>query len=201
MPGFGISSAGAYAPAYVPAYVDWRHSGGYNGYGYGSGYDIEALPNALKKKLDKKMQKQAVRAHAKRMNYAKSFRDFRKEVLEDFEEEDLKRPAVELLGEELDPKKDLIYVTYVIDEDTVDKMETILDFVIDAFHKHGLGEHFRVKPEGALPKAEEEDHLFNEGDVVSWIWPRRNHEYPEFDQDMVDFFEPEEEEEGGGGAF
>lgn len=194
----GFSTAGAFVPAYVPAYVDWRHSGGYAGAKSG-GYDIEALPNALDKKIDKKMRKQAVRAHSTRMEYSESFQKFRKEIMEDFKEEDLRRPAVELLGEELGPKKDLIYVTYVIDDDSVHQMDKILDFIVDAFHKHGLGEHFRPRPEGAVPKTQEEDHLHNEGDIVNWIWPRKNHEYPQFDEDLIDFFEPEEDEDGGGG--
>lgn len=198
MPFAGVTSGNAYLPAYVPAYVDWRHTGGYGG--SEPQYDLEDMPNALQKKLDKTMRKQAVRAHAERMKYASKFKNFREKVVSDMKEQDLRRPGVELVGEELDPSKDLIYVTYVIDEDSIDKMEQIQQFVIDAFHKFGLGDYFRAEPEGAVPEPdEEEDNPHDKGDVVVWVWPRRDHDYPEFERTPIDYFEPSDEDEGAGG--
>lgn len=195
--GIGVTSGNAYLPAYVPSYVDWRHTAGHGG--RKSNYDIEDLPNALSKKLDKTMRKQAVRAHSERMKYANKFKKFRKNVLEQMESEDLRRPGVELVGEELDPDKDLIYVTYVIDEDSVGGMEQIQQFIIDAFHKYGLGEYFRAEPEGAVPETDEdEEQPQDKGDVVVWVWPKRNHDYPEFEKTPVDYWNPEDEEEAGG---
>lgn len=195
--GFGIS--GSYGPAYVPSYVDWRHTAGYGG-GQPK-YDLEDMPDALSKKLDKKMKKQAVRAHSERMNYVKNFKAFRKKVISEMKEESLERPGVELLGEELNPDKDLIYVTYVIDEDSVDQMEKIQNFIIEAFHAAGLGEYFRAEPEGAVPEKEEEAGIHEQGDIVVWVWPRRNHDYPQFNRTPVDYFNPSDDEEAGGAGF
>lgn len=193
-----VTSGNAYLPAYVPAYVDWRHTGGYGG--AEPQYDLEDYPNALQKKVNKTMRKQAVRAHAERMKYASKFKKFREKVCSEMQEEDLRRPGVELVGEELDPDKDLVYVTYVIDEDSEGKMEGIQQFIIDAFHKFGLGEYFRAEPEGAIPETDEdEEQPQDKGDVVVWVWPRRDHDYPEFDKTPVDYFDPDDDEDGGGG--
>lgn len=193
----GLSSGSAYLPAYVPAYVDWRHSGGYGG--GSSPYDLEDLPNALSKKLDKTMQKQAVRAHAERMQYATKYKRFRQNVLEQMKNEDMRRPAVELVGKEMGPDKDLIYVAYVIDKDTEGKMSGIQEFIIDAFHKHGLGEYFRAEPEGAVPvDDEDEEQPQGKGDVVIFVWPKRDHDYPQFDRKQIDYFDPEDDDDGGG---
>lgn len=195
---FGLTSGNAYLPAYVPSYVDWRHTAGHGG--TESDYDLEDLPNALMKKIDKKMQKQAVRAHSERMKYASKFKKFRKKVVGDMEDEDLRRPAVELVGEEMNPDKDLIYVTYVIDDDSEGKMAGIQDFVIKAFHKYGLGEYFRAEPEGSIPEEDEdEEQAQDSGDVVVWVWPRRDHEYPQFNRTPVDYWNPSDDDEGGGG--
>jgi len=191
-----VTSGNAYLPAYVPAYADWRHTAGYNG--DVSDEDLEDRPNALQKKLNKTMRKQAVRAHSKRMKYANKFKKFRKKVSEEMESEDLTRPAVELVGEELDPSKDLIYVTYVIDEGSKGEMEAVQDFIVKAFHKYGLGEYFRPEPEGAIPDEEDEEN-HDAGDVVVWVWPKRDHSYPEFERTPIDDWDPEEEEDGGGG--
>lgn len=198
----GISSGNAYLPSYVPAYVDWRHTGGYGG--SEPEYDLEDMPNALQKKLDKTMRKQAVRAHAERMEYASKFKKFRKKVCSEMQEQDLRRPGVELVGEEMNPDRDLVYVTYVIDGDTKGKMKKIQSFIIDAFHKFGLGEHFRDEPEGAIPHdgdedSDEDENPHDKGDVVVWVWPRRDHEYPQFERTPIDYFDPEDEEGGGGG--
>lgn len=193
-----VSSGNAYLPAYVPAYADWRHTAGYNG--SDSQYDLEDGPNVLQKKLDKTMKKQAVRAHSKRMKYANKFKNFREKVMEEMKGENLTRPAVELVGEELDPAKDLIYVTYVIDGESKGEMEAIQDFIIKAFHKYGLGEHFRAEPEGAIPDEEEGDESVHDaGDVVVWVWPKRNHDYPEFEYTPIDDWDPEDDDDGGGG--
>lgn len=189
----------AYTPAFVPAYVDWRHTAGYSG--KESEHDLEDYPNALQKKLDKTMRKAAVRAHSERMKYAKDFKKFRKKVISDMKDEDLQRPAVELVGEEMDPDKDLIYVTYVINDESKGMMEEIQDFIIKAFHKYGLGEHFRAEPEGAVPEEEDEEQPQDSGDVVVWVWPRRDHDYPEFEKTPVDYWNPDDEEEDGGGGF
>jgi hypothetical protein len=194
---FGLVGANAYLPGYVPAYVDWRHTAGYGG--AKPKYDLEDLPNALSKKLDKTMRKQAVRAHAERMEYASKFKKFREHVMEDMGEEDVRRPGVELVGKENDPDKDLVYVTYVIDEDTAGQMDEIQDFIIDAFHKYGLGEHFRAEPEGAVPAEGDEENPHDKGDVVVWVWPRRDHDYPEFERSMIDYWDPADDDDGGGG--
>lgn len=195
----GLTSGNAYLPGYVPAYVDWRHTAGYGG--AKPKYDLEDLPNALSKKLNKTMRKQAVRAHAERMEYASKFKKFREHVMEDMGEEDVRRPGVELVGKEDDPDKDLVYVTYVIDEDTVGQMDEIQDFIIDAFHKYGLGEYFRAEPEGSIPPDEMDglDPQTYTVDVVAWVWPRRDHDYPEFERSMIDYFNPDDEEDAGGG--
>lgn len=195
----GLTSGNAYLPAYVPSYVDWRHSGGYSG--KKSSYDLEDLPNALSKKLDKTMQKQAVRSHSERMEYANKFKKFRKKVLEQMEEEEMRRPAVELVGKELDPDKDLIYVAYVIDENTEGKMKEIESFITDSFHKFGLGEYFRAEPEGAIPKDDPEEQPQDSGDVVVWVWPKRDHDYPEFERKQIDYWNPDDDEDDGGGGF
>lgn len=193
-----VSSGNAYLPAYVPAYADWRHTDSYNG--SISDKDLGDKPKALQKKLNKTMKKQAVRAHEERMKYADKFKKFREKVSSQMESEDLTRPAVELVGEELDPDKDLIYVTYVIDEGSKGEMQAVQDFIIKAFHVYGLGEHFREKPEGAVPDEEEgDDSVHDAGDVVVWVWPKRDHDYPEFEYTPIDDWDPEEEEEGGGG--
>jgi hypothetical protein len=191
-----FTSGNAYLPAYVPAYVDWRHTAGYGGR---SEYDLEDLPNALSKKLDKTMNKQAVRAHAERMKYASKYKKFREKVVSEMEKEDLRRPAVELIGKELNPDKDLIYVTYVIDENSEDGMKKIQDFAMDAFHEYGLGEYFRAEPEGSIPEEDDEEGIHEAGDIAVFIWPRRDHDYPQFERSILDFWEPEEEEDGGGG--
>lgn len=191
-----VSSGNAYLPAYVPAYADWRHTAGYGG-SQGS-EDLEDGPNTLQKKLDKTMRKQAVRSHSERMKYSKKFKKFRQKVKEEMEGEGLTRPAVELVGEELDPAKDLIYVTYVIDGESKGEMKAIQSFIVKAFHKYGLGEHFRAEPEGAVPDEEEED-VHDAGEVVVWVWPKRDHDYPEFERSMVDYWDPEDDDDGGGG--
>lgn len=193
---FGLVGANAYLPGYVPAYVDWRHTAGYDG--AEPKYDLEDLPNALSKKLDKTMRKQAVRAHAERMEYASKFKKFREHVMEDMGEEDVRRPGVELVGKENDPDKDLVYVTYVIDEDTAGEMDKIQDFIIDAFHKYGLGEYFRAEPEGSVPAEGDEENPHDKGDVVVWVWPRRDHDYPEFERSMIDYWDPADDDDGGG---
>lgn len=195
-----VTSGSAYLPAYVPAYVDWRHTGGYGG--PDPQYDLEDYPNVLQKKLDKTMQKQAVRAHAERMKYASKFKKFREKVCSDMQSEDLRRPGVELVGEEMNPDKDLIYVTYIIDGESKGKMKGIQDFVIDAFHKFGLGEYFRAEPEGSIPEDpddENDEQPHEKGDVVVWVWPRRDHDYPEFDRTPVDYWDPEDDDDAGGG--
>jgi len=195
--GIGVTSGNAYLPAYVPSYVDWRHTAGYGG--GKPKYDLEDLPNALSKKLDKTMKKQSVRAHAERMKYANKFKKFRKNVCSEMQDEDLRRPGVELVGKEMNPDKDLVYVTYVIDESSVDQMEQIQDFVLDAFHKFGLGEYFRQEPEGSVPEKEEEEGVHEKGDVAVWIWPRKDHDYPKFDRTPIDYFNPDDDDDGGGG--
>jgi len=196
--GHGVTSGNAYISAYVPAYVDWRHSYG-NGYGGYDWYDLDSVPKDILKKLDKDKEKQAVRAHAERMQYISKFKNFKDNLCSQFQEQDLTQPAVELMGREVEPKKDLIYVSYVIDEQSSGKMDTIQEFVVEAFTSHKLHKHFRPTPSGSLPDQEEEDHVLNPGDPVIWIFPRPEHDTDMLRQQPVDFMSTDDEDDGGGG--
>jgi len=193
-----LTSGNAFLSAYVPAYVDWRHSYG-RGYGGYDWYDLDSVPKDIVKKLDKDAEKQAVRAHAKRMEYVSKFKKFKDNVCSQFDQQDLTQPAVELMGQEVEPKKDIICVSYVIDEESTGKMDTIQNFVVEALTSYKLHNYFRPSPSGSLPDEEEEDHVLEPGDPVVWLFPRLNHDNDKLKQRPVDFLSTDDEEDGGGG--
>lgn len=195
-----LTGGNAFLSAYVPAYVDWRHSYG-RGYGGRDWYDLDSIPKDILDKLDKDKERQAIRAHVKRMKYVPNFKKFQDNVCSQFQKEDLTQPAVELMGKEVEPKKDILYVSYVIDEGSEGQMDKVQDFVVEALTTHGLHDHFRPTPTGSLPDQEEEEHVLEPGDPVVWIFPRLEHDTDMFRQQPVDFMSTDDEDDGGGGGF
>lgn len=197
---FGVTSGNPYISAYVPAYVDWRHTYG-RGYGGYDWYDLDSVPKDIVKKLDRDKEKQAVRAHAERMKYVSKFKKFKDNLCSQFQDQNLTQPAVELVGSEIEPKKDLIIVSYIIDDDSSGKMDVVQDFVVKALTSYDLHQFFRPTPSGSLPDQEEEDHVLEPGDPVVWLFPRLNHENEKLDKKPIDFMSQDDEDGGGSAGF
>lgn len=179
-------------PAFVPAFVDWRHSAGRRD-NETFDYDVEKVKSVNISKIQKQKRSQAVKAHTVRMKYANQFVKFRNHVLSEFEESDVPRPAVELLGSELEPDSDLVYVDFAVNDATRGKFSEILDFVVSALQDSGLDKHFHTKPIGSKEVGGEASELRRE---IIWVFAKPENPHPELETKDVDFWNVSGEEEG-----
>jgi hypothetical protein len=181
-----------FLPAYLPAYIDWRHTAGKSGR-HGQPFDIESVPKDIISRLDKEERRLKKRNAVERDNYIGKVSDFRSLVMKEFEEKGVSNPKVGLYGDKEDPKTDMIYIQYTVNEKTQGKIDKVLEFVRKAFVKFSLEENFRPDYVGTKP-----DFELEIGERVYLIFIRNSHPYSNFKQKEIDYFqEPEEDDMGG----
>lgn len=156
---------------------------------------LKKIRKSIGSQIKDSRMRQRLQTEIKRAEYIDELIDSKKHVQKQAEKKNVRNLKFQFFGEEFTTRKDLIYVTYEISEETKEKSSNVVAYLKKLMNSNGLSEFFDLSKIRVMNKTEEI------GDTLKIGIFRNNHGFDSINSDPIDPVgtDPDDDEGGGGG--